>query len=78
MYIKTIYNTKKCSKGHTLNQKCQKVTNSPIAASQFLRGTPGPPPRVKLWDLDLGMQTQGLRYDRASVQKKDNDNKGII
>ena len=44
--------------------------NSLTAAQLSRLGTPGPPPRVQPRDLYLSMQTQSLRYDRASVQRK--------
>ena len=59
---------------HTASQKRQNnVTNNPTAAQLVHPDTPGPPLRVKSRALNLGMQTQGLRYDQAS-----SENKGII
>ena len=55
---------------HTASQKRRNVTNSPTAAQLDRQNTPGPPPMVQPRDLYLGMQTQGLRCDRASVQRK--------
>jgi len=49
-------------------KRCRTVI---LAAPQVLQGTPNTPSRVKLRDLGLDMQTQSLRYDRASVQRKD-------
>ena len=63
---------------HTASQKRQNITNSPITAPLDRQSTHGPPLRVQPRDLHLGMQTQGLRCDRASAQRKDNENKRII
>ena len=55
---------------YTASQKRQNVTNSPTAAQLDHQNTPSLPPRVQPRDLYLSMQTQGLRCDRASVQRK--------
>jgi len=62
----------------TAKQKRQNVTNSPTAALLNRQNTPGPPLRVQPRDLYLGMQTQDLRCNRGSVQRKDNVNNGIL
>jgi len=46
-----------------------------LTTAQLVR--PGPPLRVWSRAQNQGMQIQGLWYDRASVQKNDNENKGI-
>ena len=55
---------------HTAKKKRQNITTSPTAAQLSRLGTPDPPLRVQPRDLYLGIQTQGLRCDRASVQRK--------
>jgi len=49
------------------------VTNSPTTAQLDHQNTPGPPLRVQPRNLYLSMQTQGLRCDRASVQRKNKE-----
>jgi len=47
--------------------------NFPTAAQPDCQDTSSPPLKVKPRDVYLGMQTQGLRYDRASVQRKNKE-----
>jgi len=55
---------------HTTNQKRQNIMNSHTAAQLDCQSTHDPPPMVQPRDIYSGMQTQGLRCDRARVQRK--------
>jgi len=55
---------------HTASQKRQNIAKSPTATQLDRQSTPGPLSRVQPRNLYLGMQTQSLRCDRASVQRK--------
>jgi len=70
MYSTTTYLYKKSTAlRRTASQKRQNVPNSLTATQLNRQNTPGPP-RVQPRDLCLGMQTQSLRCDWASVQRK--------
>ena len=51
--------------------------DSPTATQSDRLNTHDPPLRVQLRAINLSMQTHGLRYDEASVQRNDNENNGI-